>query len=411
MAIAAAENFQLKWHSYGAHLHTSIATLLRSESFTDITLATIDGRQIAAHRFVLSACSSYIKQLLQTVYPGRNSHLPLVVVLPSEISYRILRILIEYMYSGEATVNYGQLDGILRAAHILGIRGLCREKGNHGNQNTQEKYRRSSDVEHQSHRRSDIASEAGNKRTGSSTNGREKGSKYGQSDNNGVTKASDQSANSVSHEDVNKGQDKNCESSDQKKAECTLTEGEIICHINGENSKNNVTEKNNSSAEQNNISKVTTAFETTSEKHSIENRIDIDPMQLLVKQEPIEWEDTEIEMPLAVTHDSDDQMHTEMTIKPEIFHATGCDGEDDDDDDDGALYSPLSCDLCQKMFTTPAEWVRHIEAHPENQQQQRGRRAGRQSRVTFVTCSQFVVLMLSSDWKQIQIHEHCRVGT
>jgi hypothetical protein len=67
----------------------------------------------------------------------------------------------------------------------------------------------------------------------------------------------------------------------------------------------------------------------------------------------------------------------------EIFHATGG-GGDGDEDDDGALYSPLSCDLCQKMFTTPAEWVRHIEAHPENQKQQRGRRPRRQSRVTFV---------------------------
>jgi hypothetical protein len=65
----------------------------------------------------------------------------------------------------------------------------------------------------------------------------------------------------------------------------------------------------------------------------------------------------------------------------EIFHAA--DGGDNDDDD-RALYSPLSCDLCQKVFTTPAEWVRHI-AHPENQQQQRGRCAGRQSRVDFLT--------------------------
>lgn len=66
----------------------------------------------------------------------------------------------------------------------------------------------------------------------------------------------------------------------------------------------------------------------------------------------------------------------------EIFHTTG--GGDGDDDDDGALYSPLSCDLCQKIFTTPAEWVRHIEAHPENQQQQqRGRRGGRQTQVIF----------------------------
>jgi hypothetical protein len=307
MAIAAAENFQLKWHSYGAHLHTSIATLLRSESFTDITLATVDGRQIAAHRFVLSACSSYIKQLLQTVYPGTNSHLPLVVILPSEISYRILRILIEYMYSGEATVSYGQLDAILRAAHILGIRGLCREKGN---QNMQERYRRSSDVDHQSCRRNDIASEVSNKRIG------EKSSKIGQTDNSGITKGSDQSENSVQCEGSNKGQVKSGESSSKKKADNILTESEVICHINGENSKSNVTDKSNSSAERNGVSKVKTVLETTSEKQNTENRIDIDPMQLLVKQEPIEWEDTEIEMPLAVTHDIDDQVHTEMTIKP-----------------------------------------------------------------------------------------------
>lgn len=315
MAIAAAENFQLKWHSYGAHLHTSISTLLRSESFTDITLATVDGRQIAAHRFVLSACSSYIKQLLQTVYPGTNSHLPLVIVLPSEISYRILRILIEYMYSGEATVSYGQLDGILRAAHILGIRGLCREKGNHGNQNVQERNRRSLDTDQQSCRRNDIiVSEASNKKTGSSTNGGDKNSKHGQNDNIDVTEPSDLNENSVCCED--QGEDKSCESSSQKKADSTLTENEVIGQINGENNKSKVTEKSNSSAERSSISKVTTALETFSEKHNTGNRLDIDPMQLLVKQEPIEWEDTEIEMPLAVTHDSDDQVHTEMTIKP-----------------------------------------------------------------------------------------------
>jgi hypothetical protein len=314
MAIAAAENFQLKWHSYGAYLHTSIATLLRSQSFTDITLATVDGRQIAAHRFILSACSSYMKQLLQTVYPGTNSHLPLVVVLPSEISYRILRILIEYMYSGEATVSYGQLDGILRAAHILGIRGLCREKGNSGNQSTQERYKRSS-AEQQSCRRSDVANEASNKKTVSCTNGREKSSKHDQNDNSGMTKDSGQNESSMLCEDPNKELDKSCESS-QTKSDSAVTEGDIICQINGESTKNNMTDKSNSSSETNDISKVTSTFGTTSEKHNTENRIAIDPMQLLVKQEPIEWEDTEIEMPMAVTHGSDDQMHTEMTIKP-----------------------------------------------------------------------------------------------
>lgn len=30
-----------------------------------------------------------------------------------------------------------------------------------------------------------------------------------------------------------------------------------------------------------------------------------------------------------------------------------------------SIYSPLACELCTKMFTIPAEWVRHIESHAE----------------------------------------------
>ncbi|KAJ9581281.1 hypothetical protein L9F63_023553 [Diploptera punctata] len=358
MAIVAAENFQLKWHSYGTHLHTSIASLLRSESFTDITLATVDGRQISAHRIVLSACSSYIKQLLHNVYPGTNSNLPLVIVLPAEISYRILRILIEYMYSGEATVSYGQLDGILRAAHILGIRGLCREKGSGG---SQDKHRKSSNGEHHSYQKSDNTSEQlPSKKTGSSAGGNEKSLLKGQSEGSGTNKNNEQIVSEKQSRNGNQAMDK----SDKVTEQNEVSQNDIICQLNGESSRNNLSEKN--------ISNVETILNSGSDKTNSEE-IGIDAMQLLVKQEPIEWEETEIEMPMAVSNDSDDQIHTEMTIKPEILQST--------DDDDGILYTPLSCDLCHKMFTTPAEWVRHIESHPENQQQQqqRGRRVGRRS--------------------------------
>lgn len=77
---SATENFQLKWHSYGAHLHTSVATLLHSESFTDVILVTNCGTPIAAHRFVLAACSSYLSNIFQTCHIGANNNSPLVIV-------------------------------------------------------------------------------------------------------------------------------------------------------------------------------------------------------------------------------------------------------------------------------------------------------------------------------------------
>jgi len=118
---AMAENFQLKWHNFGSHLHASVATLLGSEAFADVVLSTADGRQLCAHRFVLSAFSAYLHGLLARV---ASPHLPVVVVLPAEISFRTMTILVRYMYSGEATVSNKQLPAVLRAGDILRIRGL-----------------------------------------------------------------------------------------------------------------------------------------------------------------------------------------------------------------------------------------------------------------------------------------------
>ena len=47
-------------------------------------------------------------------------------VLPTEIGYRTLKILIQYMYSGETTVTNEQLEGVLKAGDILRVRGLWR---------------------------------------------------------------------------------------------------------------------------------------------------------------------------------------------------------------------------------------------------------------------------------------------
>ena len=80
MSIAASENYQLKWHSYSSHLHSSVATLLHSESFADVLLATSCGRHVAAHRFVLAACSSYLSHIFQTCHFGANTNAPYIVV-------------------------------------------------------------------------------------------------------------------------------------------------------------------------------------------------------------------------------------------------------------------------------------------------------------------------------------------
>lgn len=36
---------------------------------------------------------------------------------------------------------------------------------------------------------------------------------------------------------------------------------------------------------------------------------------------------------------------------------------DEQDDTENHFYAPLTCDLCQETFTTPALWVRHTQTH------------------------------------------------
>lgn len=57
----------------------------------------------------------------------------LYVVLPPELSHRAIQILVQYMYSGEATVANDILSEVLRGGEILKIRGLCRTSSTSSN--------------------------------------------------------------------------------------------------------------------------------------------------------------------------------------------------------------------------------------------------------------------------------------
>lgn len=61
------QQFCLRWNSYPATVATQLAALRQAEDFVDVTLAC-DGRQLRAHKLVLSACSPYFMQLFKVTY-------------------------------------------------------------------------------------------------------------------------------------------------------------------------------------------------------------------------------------------------------------------------------------------------------------------------------------------------------
>ncbi|XP_063821288.1 ras-responsive element-binding protein 1-like isoform X2 [Ostrinia nubilalis] len=134
--MTSTDTYQLKWHSHSSHLNGSVASLLRSERFTDVVLCTMDGSQIPAHKFILSSCSVYLSSLFEGQRAVTRMGGMLYVVLPSEISTKALKILVEYMYKGETTVSNEVLDTVLKAGEVLKIRGLWRQTDEAGGDST-----------------------------------------------------------------------------------------------------------------------------------------------------------------------------------------------------------------------------------------------------------------------------------
>jgi broad-like protein len=62
----------LRWNSYPGSVTAQLGTLRAAEEFVDVTLAC-DGRQIRAHKLVLSACSPYFMQLLKVNFLNNNT--------------------------------------------------------------------------------------------------------------------------------------------------------------------------------------------------------------------------------------------------------------------------------------------------------------------------------------------------
>lgn len=113
-----SDQFCLRWNNYQLSLTSAFKVLRDDEDFVDCTLST-DGRNIKAHKFVLSACSPYFKELLKGISQWQHP-----VVFLRDVSYQDLEKLLEFVYVGEVNVSQDNLQSFLKAAEALEIKGL-----------------------------------------------------------------------------------------------------------------------------------------------------------------------------------------------------------------------------------------------------------------------------------------------
>lgn len=109
-------------------VHSKYVTLLlicliplshTQEMFCDVTLAC-DGVLFPVHRLVLAMCSEFFNEILTKV-PCQQ---PMIVLVPT-VGATDLEALLTYIYEGEIRISQANLPSLMKAAHILKIKGLC----------------------------------------------------------------------------------------------------------------------------------------------------------------------------------------------------------------------------------------------------------------------------------------------
>jgi len=115
--MATTQQYSLKWNNYISHLAYHFESLRSEEEFTDVTLCC-EGKKIKAHKIILSACSTYFRDVFK-----ENPH-PHPVIIFKNVKYSDLQSIIQFMYNGEVSVIQDLLPSFLQTAELLQVRGL-----------------------------------------------------------------------------------------------------------------------------------------------------------------------------------------------------------------------------------------------------------------------------------------------
>ena len=119
--MESSGNYSLKWSEHGTIFSKSLRNLHTNHNFSDVTLACEDGKQIQAHKVILSACSVSFQSILL-----RNAHPHPLLYLKGVKSHHLSSI-IDFIYTGEVTVMQDILEELLETARELKIMGLSNE--------------------------------------------------------------------------------------------------------------------------------------------------------------------------------------------------------------------------------------------------------------------------------------------
>ena len=128
--MGSSENFCLRWNDFESNVSGAFRDLRAEADFFDVTLSCTDSgdRSLQAHKVILSACSSFFKNLLRQQAAHHHTH-PNPFIYLRGVSFSDLSSVLDFMYHGEVNVAQEDLNSFLAVAEELQIKGLTNKEG------------------------------------------------------------------------------------------------------------------------------------------------------------------------------------------------------------------------------------------------------------------------------------------
>merc|ERR1712142_721268 len=115
--IMDSDKFCLRWNDFENNFSSSLKDLREEKDFFDVTIAC-DDSQMQAHKVILSACSTFFRNILR-----RNPHQHPLLYLKG-VKFKELVSVLNFMYMGEVNVAQEELNSFLAVAEELRVKGL-----------------------------------------------------------------------------------------------------------------------------------------------------------------------------------------------------------------------------------------------------------------------------------------------
>ena len=109
----------IKWNDFNSSIPTSYPSLREERDFLDITLVSDDELKFDAHKVVLSASSTFFRNMLRGTSKNVNTILFLNGVKSSD-----LQLVLDFVYNGEVKLHQDSIPSFLEATSKLRISGL-----------------------------------------------------------------------------------------------------------------------------------------------------------------------------------------------------------------------------------------------------------------------------------------------